>query len=44
MPAPSGFELERRKNGEVVITHDRRVATVLRGRAADRLIARVEAV
>ena len=43
MPAPSGFELERRKNGEVVITHDRRVASVLRGRAADRLIARVEA-
>jgi hypothetical protein len=42
MPAPSGFELERRKNGEVVITHDGRIASVLRGRAADRLIARVE--
>ena len=43
MPAPSGFELERRKSGEVVIKHDGRVATVLRDRAADRLIARVEA-
>ena len=43
MPAPSGFELERRKNGEVVITHHGTVASVLRGKAAERMLSRVEA-
>ena len=36
MAGPDGFEWERRKNGDVVITHRGRVATTLRGdRAAD---------
>lgn len=43
MPAPSGFELERRKSGEVVIVHRGNVATVLRGKPAERLVARIEA-
>jgi len=42
MPAPPGFVLERRKNGDVVITHHGRVASVLRGRAAERLSDAVE--
>lgn len=43
MPAPSGFQLDRRKNGQVVISHHGKVATVLRGKAAERLSARIEA-
>lgn len=43
MPAPSGFQLDRRKNGQVVISHHGKVATVLRGKAAERLSAGVEA-
>ena len=43
MPAPSGFSLETRKNGEVVITRDRKVAAIVRGKAAERLIDRMEA-
>ena len=43
MPAPSGFELVRRKNGEVVIVHRGNVATLLRGKPAERLVARIEA-
>ena len=39
--APSGFEWNRRKNGEVVITHHGRVATVLRGRPAAAFVAEV---
>jgi hypothetical protein len=36
MDGPVGFEWERRKNGDVVITHRGRIATTLRGdRAAD---------
>ena len=36
MAGPDGFEWERRKNGDVVITHRGPVATTLRGdRAAD---------
>lgn len=42
MPAPTGFALERRKNGEVVVTHHGKTASVLRGRAAERLCDRVE--
>jgi hypothetical protein len=39
MASPDGFEWERRKNGDVVITHRGRVATTLRGdRAADFLV------
>ena len=43
VPAQSGFALERRKNGEVVIVHRGRIATVLRGKPAERLLERVEA-
>lgn len=31
MGVPTGFEYQRRKSGEVVITHDGHVASVLRG-------------
>ena len=34
MPPPTGFAFEARRNGDVVITHHGRVATVLRGRKA----------
>jgi len=34
MTLPEGFSFAERKNGEVVITHLHRVATVLRGRRA----------
>lgn len=35
MGEPSGFDWTQRKNGEVVVTHHGRVATVLRNRKAD---------
>ena len=41
MPKPADFTFVRRKNGEVVISHRGRRATVLRGRQADRFLARV---
>jgi hypothetical protein len=34
VPKPSGFTFEPRSNGEVVIRHHGRVATILRGRKA----------
>jgi len=34
MPDPEGFTYARRKNGDVVISHHGRVATVLRDRKA----------
>ena len=34
MAAPNGFEWTERKNGDVVITHHGRQATILRGRKA----------
>jgi hypothetical protein len=34
VPRPSGFTFEERSNGEVVIRHHGRVATILRGRKA----------
>jgi hypothetical protein len=39
--APNGFAYTRRQNGEVVISHDRGVATVLRGQQAERFVERV---
>lgn len=42
MPGPSGFSYTTRKNGEVVITHDGRQAAVLRGRAAQKFLTRIE--
>jgi hypothetical protein len=41
--APSGFELTQHKSGEVVITHGGKTASVLRGKAADKLLQRVDA-
>lgn len=38
MAAPSGFDWTRRKNGDVVITHDGRPATTLRGRRAEAFV------
>ena len=35
------FEWSRRKNGDVVISHHGRVATILRGRRADQFVADV---
>ena len=34
MPDPEGFTYARRKNGDVVVNHHGRIATVLRGRKA----------
>lgn len=41
VPAPSGFSYAVRKNGEVVITHNGRVATTLRGATAKRFLDQV---
>jgi hypothetical protein len=42
MPTPSGFALERRCNGELVISHHGQVASVLRGQVAERLGDRID--
>jgi hypothetical protein len=42
MGKPQGFRYTRRKNGHVVITHNGRQATILRGAKADRFIASLE--
>ncbi len=42
MVKPNGFRYTRRKNGEVVIAHNGRQATVLRGAKADRFISSLE--
>ena len=39
MPPPAGFAWERRKSGDVVITHRGRPAGTVRGAAADKLMA-----
>lgn len=41
MPSPTGFSYTQRKNGDVVIAHHGIQATVLRGMAAERFIARL---
>jgi hypothetical protein len=41
MGAPSGFDYVLRKNGEILITHHGRQATVLRGQAAERFLIRI---
>ncbi len=41
MPPPTGFTWSARKNGELAISRDGRVVTVVRGRAAERLIERL---
>ena len=40
MPPPTGFTWSARKNGELAISRDGRVVTVVRGRSAERLIER----
>lgn len=42
MATPSGFEYAVRKNGDVVITHHGRPATILRGRRADKFLSQLE--
>jgi N-methylhydantoinase A/oxoprolinase/acetone carboxylase beta subunit len=42
MPAPTGFTYTARKNGEVVITHEGRQATVLRGEQARKFLDQVK--
>lgn len=42
MPGPSGFAWSERKNGDVVITHNGSVASVLRGRKAASFVADVD--
>jgi hypothetical protein len=39
---PSGFSYQVRKNGEVVITHHGREATVLRGGSAERFLSKLD--
>lgn len=43
MPPPSGFELQKRADGTVVITHHGRVATTLRGQRAIEFLEEVDA-
>ena len=43
MPPPTGFSWSEHKNGEIAISRDGRVVTVVRGRAAERLTARLTA-
>jgi hypothetical protein len=38
VPAPDGFAWTQRKNGDVVITHQGRLAATLRGDCADEFI------
>ena len=42
MGEPSGFDYQKRKNGDVVITHHRKVVLTLRGQNADQFMARIE--
>lgn len=42
MGGPEGFEYKVRKNGQVVITHNGRKATVLRGDRAHKFLNRVK--
>jgi hypothetical protein len=42
MAAPSGFTYVVRKNGEVVISHHGRQATVLRGQKAEKFLSRLK--
>lgn len=42
MSKPEGFEYKVRRSGEVVITHDGRKATVLRGDRAHKFLNRVK--
>ena len=44
MTAPSGFEYQSRKSGEVVITHHGRVATTLRGGKAEDFLVRASSL
>lgn len=41
MGKADGFSYTQRKSGEVVISHHGRVAAVLRGRNADRFMAKI---
>ncbi|MFI6081048.1 hypothetical protein ACIBBB_08715 [Streptomyces sp. NPDC051217] len=41
MPAPTGFSYERHADGSVVITHQGRIASTLRGGRADKFLAQV---
>jgi hypothetical protein len=42
MAAPSDFDWTQRKNGDVVITHHGRIATVLRGDAAADFVSEID--
>ena len=42
MVEPTGFDYQRRKNGDVVITHHRKVVVTLRGQNADQFMVRIE--
>lgn len=41
MPPPAGFDRSVRKNGDIAIRHHGREVTIVRGRAAERLTARL---
>lgn len=43
MPAPEGFTWSKRKNGDVVISHHHKVATILRNRKAELFLDDVDA-
>lgn len=41
MGKPTGFDYTRRRNGEVVVTHNGRTAAILRGAQAHKFLERV---
>jgi hypothetical protein len=41
MATPSGFSYSKRKNGDVVITHNGKNAATLRGAAAERFLVKL---
>jgi hypothetical protein len=43
MAKPSGFSFATRKDGDVVITHEGRAATILRGKTAEKFLANLDA-
>lgn len=42
MSSPTGFDWEKRSNGDVAITHHGKPATTLRGRRAEEFLDEVE--
>ncbi len=42
MSEPTGFTFEQRKSGEIVVRHNGKLATTLRGKSADKFLSDIE--